>query len=93
MRIKNFLALAGTLVGAVGIYVRWIRPWTRRWGATDEEVARPMPGDEIVERADYIATRAITIRATPDEVWPWLVQIGSGRAGWSRSRSGSVRSG
>lgn len=82
MRIKNGLAIAGIVVGAAGVYTRFVRPWTKRWGATDEEVRRSMPGDGVVERADYVATRAISIRATPDEVWPWLVQIGSGRAGW-----------
>jgi hypothetical protein len=69
-------------VAAIGLYVARIRPWTKRWGATDEEVHRAMPGDGVVTRADYIATRAITIKASPADVWPWLVQIGSGRAGW-----------
>jgi hypothetical protein len=72
----------GGLAAAVAVYVRLVRPWTKRWGATDEEVARVMPGDGIVHRAGYVATRAVTIRATPADVWPWLVQIGSGRAGW-----------
>jgi hypothetical protein len=51
-------------------------------GATRDEVARPLPGDLIVRKADFVATRAITIDAAPGRVWPWLVQIGSGRAGW-----------
>jgi hypothetical protein len=41
-----------------------------------------MPGDEVVERPNFVATRAVTIEATSEEVWPWLVQIGSGRAGF-----------
>ncbi|HET9324803.1 MAG TPA: hypothetical protein VFO03_13075 [Gaiellaceae bacterium] len=41
-----------------------------------------MPGDEIVPQASFNATRAITIGASPDHVWPWLVQLGFGRAGW-----------
>jgi hypothetical protein len=53
-----------------------------RWGATDEEVAANMPGDEIVPRASFSATRAITIGVGPADVWPWLVQLGFGRAGW-----------
>jgi hypothetical protein len=53
-----------------------------RWGATDAEVAAPMPGDELVAGAQYRSTRAITIDAPPDAVWPWLVQVGWGRAGW-----------
>jgi hypothetical protein len=53
-----------------------------RWGATDAEVAGPMPGDELVSDPSFNATRAITINAPPEAVWPWLVQIGYGRAGF-----------
>jgi hypothetical protein len=59
-----------------------LRPWHRRWGATSEEVAAPMPGDTLIPRAQYRCTRAITIASTPEEVWPWLVQVGCLRAGW-----------
>jgi len=41
-----------------------------------------MPGDALFPRAQFRATRAITIAAPPDVVWPWLVQVGCGRAGW-----------
>jgi len=41
-----------------------------------------MPGDSLLPRAQYRCTRAITVSATPEEVWPWLVQVGVGRAGW-----------
>lgn len=58
------------------------RPWQLRWGATDEEVARAMPGDEVVERPTFNATRAVTIRARPEEIWPWIIQIGYQRAGF-----------
>jgi hypothetical protein len=53
-----------------------------RWGATDAEVAGTMPGDELVPETSFNATRAITIDAPPEAVWPWLVQIGYGRAGF-----------
>jgi hypothetical protein len=53
-----------------------------RWGATDAEVAAAMPGDELVPRSSFNATRAITIDAPPEAVWPWLVQLGYRRAGW-----------
>ena len=68
--------------GLLAAYLKLVRPWALRWGATEEEAARPLPGDEVVAKADYVATRAITIDAPPQDVWPWLVQIGSGRAGW-----------
>lgn len=57
------------------------RRWHQRWGATDDEVAAPMPGDDLVPDAQYRATRAITIDAPPEHVWPWLVQVGCLRAG------------
>ena len=67
---------------ALAAYLLYVRPRHIRWGATDEEVERPMPGDEVVERPNFVATRAVTIEATSEEVWPWLMQIGSGRAGF-----------
>jgi hypothetical protein len=79
-RIALGTAAAGA--GLLAVYAKLVRPRAMRWGATEEEAARPLPGDEVVARADYVATRAITIDAPPQDVWPWLVQIGSGRAGW-----------
>ena len=70
------------LAGLVAVYVGVFRSRQLRWGATDEEVAREMPGDEIVSRPVFNATRAVTVYAPPEEIWPWLVQIGFGRAGW-----------
>jgi hypothetical protein len=58
------------------------RRWHLRWGATDAEVVSAMPGDEIVPEPSFTATRAITIAASPEEVWPWIVQIGTRRAGF-----------
>lgn len=55
-----------------------IRPLHLRWGATAEEAARPMPGD--LARVGW--TRAITINAPPEAIWPWLAQWGQGRGGW-----------
>ncbi len=56
----------------------------RRSGATSEEVASKLPGDELVHEPMWQSTRAITIDAPPEEVWPWIVQMGfpSHRAGW-----------
>jgi hypothetical protein len=74
--------VAVAMAGLVGVYILVYRPRHLRWGATDEEVAREMPGDEIVTDPVFNATRAVTVNARPEEVWPWLVQIGFGRAGW-----------
>jgi hypothetical protein len=72
------LAAATLLAG----YLRVVRPWQLRWGATDEEVARGMPGDEIIARPTFNATRAVTVHARPAAIWPWLLQLGCHRAGW-----------
>jgi hypothetical protein len=74
------LAAVGT-VAVLGVYRLWLQPWQHHWGATDEEVHRPMPGDDLIPGAAS-TTRAITIAAPNQQVWPWLVQLGYGRAGW-----------
>jgi len=53
-----------------------------RWGATDDEVAARLPGDDQVPQPDLAATRAITVRVDADQVWPWLAQLGQGRGGF-----------
>lgn len=77
-------AIAGIAIATavVATYLRWIGPWQRRWGATDDEVARTMPGDELLRPDAPTTTRAITIAAPPSAVFPWLLQIGFGRGGW-----------
>ena len=67
---------------AIILYWSVYRPWARTWGSTDEEIDRPMPGDEIVSSPIFDATRAVTIAATREEIWPWLVQMGYLRAGF-----------
>ena len=73
-------AVLGILSG-LAAYRGFVQPWQHRWGASDDEVGRSMPGDDVIPGAAS-TTRAIGIAAPPDEVWPWLVQIGHGRAGW-----------
>lgn len=58
-----------------------VRPAFLRWGASDADLARPMPGDAIVEHPAYQATLAITLNAAPRHVWPWLLQLGYQRGG------------
>jgi hypothetical protein len=71
----------GLAAALLTLYRLVVQPWQHRWGASDDEVARAMPGDEIIPGAAS-TTRAITVRAAPEQIWPWLVQIGFGRAGW-----------
>jgi hypothetical protein len=73
------LLVVGALAGA---YVTVVRPRQLTWGATRGEVARQLPGDDLVSRPTFNATRAISIAAPPEAVWPWLVQVGTTRAGW-----------
>jgi hypothetical protein len=58
------------------------RKWHLRWGATPAEINESLPGDAFLPMAQYRSTRAITIGAPPAAVWPWLVQVGCGRAGF-----------
>jgi hypothetical protein len=58
------------------------RRWHLHWGATAKEMTAPLPGDDLQPHAQYRTTRAITIEAPPAAVWPWLVQVGCGRAGF-----------
>jgi len=71
----------GSAAVAVTVYRVVLQPWHARWGATDEEIGRAMPGDAVLPEAAS-TTRAITIGASSEQIWPWLVQIGYGRAGW-----------
>ena len=80
MYMIGLVALA--VVAAAVIFFGLYRPWHLGWGATAEELAQRMPGDEIVRRPVFNATRAVTVNARPEDVWPWIVQIGFHRAGW-----------
>jgi hypothetical protein len=75
------LRCAGLMLLAGG-YARLARPRMARWGADDDEVAGAMPGDSEVPGPQFAVTRAVTIAAPPEAVWPWIVQIGYHRAGW-----------
>ena len=80
--IKKLLAVLALLGLVMAFYLTWARPYQLRWGATDTEVNQRMPGDEINRRPTFLATRAITIQGTPEQIWPWLLQMGYGRAGF-----------
>jgi hypothetical protein len=58
------------------------RRWALRWGATSEEVRRRLPGDDLAAGSPVGSTRALTIAAPVEDVWPWLIQIGYGRGGF-----------
>ncbi len=77
-----FIITMIVIAGVVLIYLLVIRPWHLEWGATKQEALLSLPGDNIVLGPDFNATRGITIHSTPELIWPWIIQIGSKRAGW-----------
>jgi hypothetical protein len=79
-RLLRPLAMLGALFPWA--YAFTIRPWHLRWGATDEEVEKLLPGDELVPDPGIESTRAITVSAPVEEVWPWLAQVGQDRGGF-----------
>ncbi len=73
--------VTGAVLGLAAAYPLLLRRWCLTWGAGPEEAARPLPGDELLVAPDVVATRAVTVQAPPGAIWPWLVQMGSGRGG------------
>lgn len=81
-RTRTAVRVAGATAALAGAaYLAW-RPRMLRWGATPEEAAERLPGDDATPAPRVQSTRAITIDVPPEQVWPWLVQMGIGRAGF-----------
>jgi hypothetical protein len=78
---KMMLVGAGGAAAGVGVWAA-VRPRTLAWGATADEVVRPLPGDDLVANPLYVTTRAISVKAPAAAVWPWLVQLGQNRGGF-----------
>jgi hypothetical protein len=79
LRLAAVCAFAGLLAT---LYWFGVRPRQLHWGARPEDLRMHLPEDGIVSHPAFDATRAITIAATPHTIWPWLVQMGYGRAGF-----------
>ena len=58
-----------------------IRQWMSRWEATPADRVRVMVGDSLLVDPTYSGTMAVSIDAPPEDIWPWLVQIGYQRGG------------
>jgi hypothetical protein len=85
---RFFIRLAGTLAGlvvfgavALVVYQFILLPRIDRWGATDAEISAVFPGDELVPVPLGLANRGVTINAMPEEIYPWLIQLGADRGG------------
>jgi len=76
------ITILGVFVVAGLLYHVALRDWCLRWGTTPVEASATLPGDELIPVYSGEATHAITIRAAPDRVWPWLMQIGQDRSGF-----------
>jgi hypothetical protein len=83
---SKWKAIAEGSSGAAAVGIALLTPFLRsrlvRWGATDAEVQRTLPGDDLIPHPKWQYTNAITIEAHITNVWPWLVQIGQGRGGF-----------
>jgi hypothetical protein len=81
MRRLLFILLALAGAGFAGFKLV-VEPWWRDWGVDPGESDGSLPGDDLVPEAGSSDTRGITIAAAPEAIWPWLMQMGYGRAGW-----------
>jgi hypothetical protein len=77
--MKNKLCVGLVAAASAGYLLRRLG---RRWGATEEEVYRSLPGDDLVPHPMAETTHAISIRAPAAAIWPWLVQMGYDRGWW-----------
>jgi hypothetical protein len=80
--MTTLIIIIGLLLGLTSLYLFILRPWHLRWGSTNDDLALSLPSDSLVTNPDFNATRGITINSTPEEIWKWIIQIGSRRAGW-----------
>jgi hypothetical protein len=78
--IKVFLVLVGLAVLAIAAIIL-LTPSMDRWGAIDAEIQATFPGDELVPAPLSFVNHAVTINATPEEIYPWLVQMGADKGG------------
>lgn len=75
------LTLVGLLLVALAVYFTLAWPWLSRWGATDAELQQALPGDSLAPQPALVTTKALTVQAPPEAIWPWLVQLGVDRGG------------
>ena len=80
MRRRSVMSVIA--VGAAAAYLLTVRPWQLRWGATGEERAATLAGDDLIANPDLTATRAITVHVAAEQVWPWIAQLGQGQGGF-----------
>ena len=83
MKLKNIVeGIEGAAFIIFALLTPFLRSWRTKWGATDNEVQKKLPGDELMPHPRWGFTHALTIKAPVAEVWPWIVQMGQGRGGF-----------
>jgi hypothetical protein len=80
-KVSFFLLFIIGLVAVGSLTAALLTPWMDRWGATEAEISAVLPGDELVPDPASFVNRAVTIDAAPEQIYPWLVQLGAGRGG------------
>ena len=82
--IKQFIRYSLITYVIIGlVYWIFIRPYHICWGATNEEQKMKLPGDELISANSFVSTRAITIYATKERIWPRIAQTGQNRGGFN----------
>jgi hypothetical protein len=76
-----FAVPVGLLIIVV-LTVTLLTPWMDRWGATDEEIAAAFPGDELLPQPLDFVNRAVSIHASPEYIYPWIMQLDAEKGGW-----------
>ena len=82
--MEMFLIVLGiiiVLIGVVVLVMKLLSPWMDRWRSTVEERETVLPGDEFLDNPSRIVNRAVTINASPEKVFPWIVQLGADKSG------------
>ncbi len=79
--LRTVSIVVAILIIAFVLYRLFVLPWMNTWGATAEEIRASLPGDELVANPVSQTTQAVTIRAKPEQIYPWLLQIGVDRGG------------
>lgn len=82
MTTRSVVSLSLAIVAIVAV-----RRIARRSGVGNSELREPLPGDDVLRQPKVEWTRATTIEAPPESVWPWIVQMGFGRGGWYTSEA------
>jgi hypothetical protein len=81
-KLLKILGVCAALLILIVLVTIALTPWMDRWGATNAEITATFPGDELVHTPASFVNRAITIQAPPEDIYPWIIQLGAGKGGF-----------